>query len=236
MRNRKRIALIVGAALLSACGVVLAQLPPGAAPPPPASTIRVKHPAGDLETPPHLPATHSGVRKAAPPIDADEPPPSVSLPVLSPLSPPPPLASVPTQTPKPGQSPDMPRIPTIGATVPTGMPRAAQFDLEPEIKSKPEDMSIDQLIDVVEAIRAEKAELEKREQAALKTIRLKAEKLRERMTKVGADSPPNPPKVEDPMKERPWTERQNIPPKVEGPMKEKPWTEHLNIQPVELRK
>lgn len=68
---------------------------------------------------------------------------------------------------------------------PGGLPAIPSATVPPPA-GKPDDLTIDQLLDAVEAVRAQKAALEKQEQALLKVIGEKAEKLKARINKVGA--------------------------------------------------
>src|SRR4051812_10277406 len=79
-----------------------------------------------------------------------------------------------------------PPLPGIVAPIPATPGNAA-----PSVPG-PADMTIDQLLDAVEALRAEKAALVLKEQALLKAIGVKVEKQRERLNKVGAGAPLNP--------------------------------------------
>jgi TolA-binding protein len=54
----------------------------------------------------------------------------------------------------------------------------------------PTEKSIDQLIDEVEQVRAQKGELERKEQELLKEIRKKLDKQAERVNRLGTSSPP----------------------------------------------
>ena len=58
-------------------------------------------------------------------------------------------------------------------------------------EAKPEDMTIDQLLDGVDAIRAKKAELEKKEAAMLKAMVQKVEKQKARIDGLGVVVPEN---------------------------------------------
>lgn len=60
--------------------------------------------------------------------------------------------------------------------------------------AKPEDMTIEQILDVVENIREQREELEKKEKLYLKVLHRKTEKLRERIDRVDGD-PTTPPSI-----------------------------------------
>ncbi|MBP3958307.1 hypothetical protein J8F10_23920 [Gemmata sp. G18] len=60
-------------------------------------------------------------------------------------------------------------------------------------ETKPESMTIEQLIDAVDGFREQKAELEKKERAYLKVLHRKAEKQKERIDGLGGDVPHLPP-------------------------------------------
>jgi hypothetical protein len=88
----------------------------------------------------------------------------------------------------PGASP--PGIPAANP-IPAGLPSPVPVQNAPvEAAPKPDDMSIDQLIDAVEQIRTQKADLEKKEQAMLKTLRTKAAKQKERIDGLDVGQPP----------------------------------------------
>lgn len=61
------------------------------------------------------------------------------------------------------------------------------------VESKPEDMTIEQLIDAVDGFREQKAEIEKKEKAYLKVLHRKADKLKERIDGLGDGATPAPP-------------------------------------------
>jgi hypothetical protein len=61
-------------------------------------------------------------------------------------------------------------------------------------EAKPDDMTIDQLLEAVEKFREQKAELEKKEQTFMKVLHLKAAKQKERIDSLGgAPQPVSPP-------------------------------------------
>ena len=97
-----------------------------------------------------------------------------------------------TASAQPPRRPDQPR--TDAPTPPTGQPQ--QFlppdrgptvpqQIPPAGPQAPEDKSLDQLLDELEAVRAQKAELEKREQEVTRAIQRRAEKQAERMNRLG---------------------------------------------------
>jgi hypothetical protein len=55
---------------------------------------------------------------------------------------------------------------------------------------KPDELTIDQILDTVESIREQKAELEKKERLYLKALNRKTEKLKERIERVQGDTSP----------------------------------------------
>ncbi|MBN9521459.1 hypothetical protein J0H58_23555 [bacterium] len=91
--------------------------------------------------------------------------------------------------PRPAQVPEPARlIPPPG--VPFTPPRPAPADAPPAEKS------LDQLLDRLEALRAQKAELERQEQEVVKEIRRKVERQSDRLQRLGVNdpllSPPSP--------------------------------------------
>jgi hypothetical protein len=60
---------------------------------------------------------------------------------------------------------------------------------------KPEDMTIEQLLDAVDGFRAQKAEIEKKEKAYMKVVHQKAEKLKQRIDNLDGDKTPPPPVI-----------------------------------------
>jgi hypothetical protein len=56
--------------------------------------------------------------------------------------------------------------------------------------AKPEDMTIEQLLDAVEKFREQKAEIEKKEKAYMKVVHQKAEKLKARIESLDGVTPP----------------------------------------------
>ena len=64
----------------------------------------------------------------------------------------------------------------------------------PTVKTdlKPDDLTIEQILDTVETIREQKAELEKKEKLYLKSLRKKTEKLKERIDRVDPDTSTSP--------------------------------------------
>ena len=64
--------------------------------------------------------------------------------------------------------------------------------------TKPEDLTIDQLLEGIEALRNQKEEMEKKEKAMLKVLRQKAEKLSQRISNLDPESLPAPRHVPPP--------------------------------------
>jgi hypothetical protein len=87
--------------------------------------------------------------------------------------------------PTPGIAPPIanPTAPVKPALTPISVPASAPTS------PKPEEMSIDQLIEGVENLRAQKAELDKKEQAMIKLIQRKAEKQKERIDGLDIGAP-----------------------------------------------
>lgn len=63
------------------------------------------------------------------------------------------------------------------------------------VESKPEDMTIEQLLDAVDGFRAQKAEIEKKERAYMKVVHQKADKLKQRIDNLDGDKTTPPPVI-----------------------------------------
>ncbi|MDY3554701.1 hypothetical protein R5W24_003830 [Gemmata sp. JC717] len=70
---------------------------------------------------------------------------------------------------------------------------AATFPRQQAIPAKPEDLTIDQLIEAVDGFREQKAEIEKKERAYLKVLHRKALSQKERIDGLGGDGQQVPP-------------------------------------------
>ena len=119
------------------------------------------------------------------------------------------LAQQPT-TPPPGATPNLP--PTVGrpqAVPPTGGSTTSEYQydqragspapsptwIEPKGETKPENLTIEQLIEAMEKTRAEIAEREKLNQVRLKVLQEKVGKVKVRMDSFGGNTPPAAPPV-----------------------------------------
>ena len=71
-------------------------------------------------------------------------------------------------------------------TFPNGLPISNVQSVKTD--PKPDDLTIDQILDTVENIREQKAELEKKEKLYLKALNRKTEKLKERIERVQGDT------------------------------------------------
>jgi hypothetical protein len=83
-------------------------------------------------------------------------------------------------------SPSAPQPVLSVPSIPSGVPSSNHQPVRTDVK--PDDLTIDQILDAVETIREEKAELEKKEKVFLKALHRKAEKLKERMERVEPDN------------------------------------------------
>jgi hypothetical protein len=95
--------------------------------------------------------------------------------------------------PKPQQAPQpsAPLIPPTAVPVPSRQdPLVVPAPRQRVVESKPEDMTIEQLIDAVDGFREQKAEIEKKERAYLKVLHRKADKLKERIDSLDGGTPP----------------------------------------------
>jgi hypothetical protein len=90
-----------------------------------------------------------------------------------------------TQTPPPSP-PDLPKVPSLGLpAIPEEKPAA-----------EPKEPTIDELLNKIEKIREQKAELDKQEQAAVAEVKKRMVKQTERLNKLGLGAPvPAPPPV-----------------------------------------
>ncbi|MDY3559671.1 hypothetical protein R5W23_000682 [Gemmata sp. JC673] len=70
---------------------------------------------------------------------------------------------------------------------------AATFPRQQTVPAKPEDLTIDQLIEAVDGFREQKAEIEKKERAYLKVLHRKAQSQKERIDGLGGDGQQAPP-------------------------------------------
>jgi len=86
-----------------------------------------------------------------------------------------------TQNLRPTAAPELPALPGVPAA-PALQPSAAQ----------PKERTITQLLDEIHAVRAQKAELEKKEQALMAEARKMMDKLNERLNKMGLGAPMQP--------------------------------------------
>lgn len=82
---------------------------------------------------------------------------------------------------QPTSPPVTPALPDARLPSPPGVPVAAA------------EKSLDQLLDRLEALRAQKAELERQEQEVVKEIRRKVEKQSDRLQRLGVNDPQLPP-------------------------------------------
>jgi hypothetical protein len=98
--------------------------------------------------------------------------------------------------PAPARAADRIPAPTVPAPTPTIPPALAQMPyvvpvpVTPAAEPKPDDMTIDQLLEAVESLRAQKEAMEKREKAMLKALRQKAEKLNQRIGDLDGEARP----------------------------------------------
>jgi hypothetical protein len=100
----------------------------------------------------------------------------------APLLPPLPPAHQP-----PPATPELPRAEVLPVV---SLPSAPVLQAAP----KADDLTIEQLLEAVDRVQAQKAELEKRERELLQALRAKADRLRERLDKLGVgDRPAGPP-------------------------------------------
>jgi hypothetical protein len=105
----------------------------------------------------------------------------------------------PQTLPPPVQPTLEPVAPPLPASPVTNAPKFAYVARVPQPVSTVQPPTVEQLLDQITAIRTQKAELEKREQAIVGALRLKLAAQKERLTKLGiAESAPAPrPQVED---------------------------------------
>jgi hypothetical protein len=89
--------------------------------------------------------------------------------------------------PAPDNVPKAPPVPDLSHIDPS----------RPAEQPAPQPQTIDQMLKSLADIRLKKAELEKQEQALIKTLRAKAKELNEQLTKMGVIDEPPPPKPED---------------------------------------
>jgi hypothetical protein len=123
------------------------------------------------------------------------PPPSVPIPTTpgpNTIPPSDPLVQAPVPQSYPQPTPPVPvqiqySVPLAQPTAPVAPQRVSSV----VAPSKMEDMTIDQLLDAVESLRDQKAELEKKEQAMLKLIEKKADKQNERIDRLKGEAPMN---------------------------------------------
>ena len=92
------------------------------------------------------------------------------------------------------QAPTNPVPPLPGPPASVKVPTQPELSPDPEpipsVQRKAEDQTLEQLLDAVEIVRAQKAELEKKEQALRKALQKKMEKLKERIEKLDVGTPP----------------------------------------------
>lgn len=163
-----------GIALLAVGGMATAQPPTTDAEPPVSSRPR----AQKTDLPPDL----TPARPSGPLAPRNTDPDRFEQPVALPPQPATPTRILPSN-----------RIPAVGPT-----PVVMDFGMPLQVAQaapKPDDMTIDQLLEAVENLRAQKAEMEKREQAMLKVLRQKAEKMNQRIGNLGGGQPPMPTEV-----------------------------------------
>jgi hypothetical protein len=95
------------------------------------------------------------------------------------------LAAVATAQPPVPSPPPVPVAPLVSDRAP--VPRGGKTLVS---ERKPEDMTLEQLLDAVDGFRAQKAELEKKEKAYMKVAHQKAGKLKERIDGLDGVVPP----------------------------------------------
>ncbi len=74
-----------------------------------------------------------------------------------------------------------------GAIPPPGVP---SFPIQPSPQAPAIELTVEQMLDSLEALRVQKVELEKKEQEMVASINKKIDKQRERMKKLGLEKPP----------------------------------------------
>jgi Spy/CpxP family protein refolding chaperone len=92
------------------------------------------------------------------------------------------VGTVYTQNLLPAPAPDLPALP--------GLPAAPSLQPAP---AQPKERTINQMLDEIQTIRAQKAELAKMEQALMTEVRKMVEQQNERLNKMGLGTPAQPP-------------------------------------------
>lgn len=92
----------------------------------------------------------------------------------------------------PGKLPN-PNVPP--GPVPPSPALIPQPSTPPVVETKPEDMTIEQLLDAVDKFREQKAEIEKKEKAYMKVVHQKAEKLKQQIDNLDGDKTTPPPVI-----------------------------------------
>lgn len=101
-----------------------------------------------------------------------------------------PQPKLPPTIPAPGV-PTAPDLPPARGAVPAGQPLPALGEFRAVAVGKPEELTIDQLIEAVEGFREQKAEVEKKERAFLKVLHHKAHLQKVRIDGLGGDGVPS---------------------------------------------
>jgi|SRR5688572_25917435 hypothetical protein len=83
--------------------------------------------------------------------------------------------------------PSFPQVPPGPSLEPLSLPKV------PQAAPQPVELTIEQLLDEIEKVRAQKSELEKKEQALMVEARKKLGKQTERLNRLGLGSAPQPP-------------------------------------------
>lgn len=98
-----------------------------------------------------------------------------------------PTPADPAQYVPPGVKKEEPRAPTPDLPGPNNLPPASVYQpiANPAVPPQPPEQTVDQVIDALEKIKAQKAELEKKEQALLDVLNKKLAKQAERLKNVG---------------------------------------------------
>jgi hypothetical protein len=170
----------LGVVLLALGGMALAQQTPTVSP--------VRPPArGEAPSPPIRPTVAepgTGTPAAADPLVLPDDPPRPASRI-----PPTTIEAAPPARPHPKVDWPAPASPRI-ATAPAGVGYDGRL-ASPAI-ARPDDMTIDQLLEGIEALRAQREAMEKREKAMLKVLRQKAEKLNQRINSLDGEAFPPP--------------------------------------------
>lgn len=168
---KKQYLLAMATVLLAVGGISLAQQRPTAAQPAPGVTASAEY------SPPIAVPARGFPDPSRPSIQA----PLGQAPIV------PPGVEVPGTVPIPMPADQAPPRPPVSFQfqIPLTQPQPSPAVASPKL----EEMSLDQLLDAVEGLRARKAELEKKEQEMLKLINRKAEEQKERIDRLNDGAP-----------------------------------------------